>query len=89
MSKSTDLNIIKHDQLLFLGDFNAGVEDSSVKNLYSSYNLASMINRPICFTNPEKPSTDLPSLVHAKSWDFLNFFQKTLKFSEKPWENWY
>ena len=26
--KSNDLNLTKYDQILFLGDFNAGVEDS-------------------------------------------------------------
>ena len=31
LSKNTDLYLTKYDQLLFLGDFNAGVEDSSVK----------------------------------------------------------
>ena len=56
LSKNTDLYLTKYDQLLFLGDFNAGVEDSPVKNFCSSYNLTSMINRPTCFKNPEKPS---------------------------------
>ena len=41
---------------LFLGDFNGRVEDSSVEDFCSSYNLRSMINRPTCFKNPEKPS---------------------------------
>ena len=56
LSKNTDLYLTKYDQLLFLGDFNAGVEDSPVKIFCSSYNLTSMINRPTCFKNPEKPS---------------------------------
>ena len=56
LSKNTDLYLTKYDQLLFLVDFNAGVEDSSVKSFCSSYNLTSMINRPTCFKNPEKPS---------------------------------
>ena len=55
LSKSADLYLTKYDKLLFFGDFNA-VEDSSVKNFCSSYNLTSMINRPTCFKNPEKPS---------------------------------
>ena len=59
LSKNTDLYLTKYDQLLFLGDFNAGVEDSSVKKFCSSYNLTSMINRPTCFKNPEKPCIDL------------------------------
>ena len=59
LSKSTDLYLIKYDQLLFLGDFNAGVEGSSVKNFCSRYNLLSIINRSTCFKNPEKPCIDL------------------------------
>ena len=31
LSKNTDLYLTKYDQLLFLGDFNAEVDDSSVK----------------------------------------------------------
>ena len=56
LSKNTDLYLTEYDQLLFLGDFNAGVEDSPVKNVCFSYNLTSMINRPTCFKNPEKAS---------------------------------
>ena len=52
LSKRTDLYLTKYDQLLFLGGFNAGVEDSSVKNFCSNYNLTSMINRSTCFKNP-------------------------------------
>ena len=32
LSQSTDMHLTKYDRLLFLGDFNAGVEDSAVKN---------------------------------------------------------
>ena len=56
LSKSADLRLTKYGQLLFLGDFNARVEDSSVKNFCSSFNLTSMINQPTCFKNPDKPS---------------------------------
>ena len=56
MTKSTDLYLTKYDQLLFLGDFNAGVEDSAIENFCSSYNLTSMLNKLICFINPDKPS---------------------------------
>ena len=59
LSKNTDLYLTKYDQLLFLGDFNAGVEDSFVKKFCSSYNHTSMINRPTCYKNPEKPCIDL------------------------------
>ena len=59
LSKSTDLYLIKYDQLLFLGGLNAGIEDSSVKNFCSSYNLTSMINISTCFKNLEEPCMDL------------------------------
>ena len=51
LNKSTDLYLTIYDQILFSGNFNAGVEDSSIKNVCSSYNLTSMINRLTCF-NP-------------------------------------
>ena len=51
LNKSTDLYLTIYDQILFSGIFNAGVEDSSIKNVCSSYNLTSMINRLTCF-NP-------------------------------------
>ena len=56
MSKNIDLYLTKYDQLLFLGDFNVGVENSSVKNFFSSFNLTSMKNKPTCFKNPDKLS---------------------------------
>ena len=56
LSKNIDLYLTKYDQLLFLGDFIAGVEDSLVKNVCSSFNLTSVINKPTCFKNPDKPS---------------------------------
>ena len=55
LSKNIDLYLTKHDQLLFLGYFNVGVEDSSIKNSCSSFQLTSMINKPTCFKNPDKP----------------------------------
>ena len=54
LSRSIDLCLTKQDQLLFLADFNAGVEDSSIKHFCSSSNLTSMINIPTCFKNPDK-----------------------------------
>ena len=56
LSKNTDIYLTKYDQLLFIGDFNAGIEDASMKNFCSSYNLRSMINKATCFKNPDKPS---------------------------------
>ena len=56
LSKSLDLFSTKYERLLFLGDFNAGIEDSSIKIFCSNYNLTSMINKPTCYKNPDKPT---------------------------------
>ena len=60
LSKSLDLFTTKYEHLFFLGDFNAGMEDSSIKIFCNNYNLTSMINKPTCYENPDKPTcTDL------------------------------
>ena len=51
-----DVLTSKYDNLLFLGDFNGGVKDISVKNFCRSYNLTSMINKSTCYKNPDRPS---------------------------------
>ena len=55
-SKCTDIYTSKFDNLIFLGDFNAGVEDTDIKNFCSSYNLTSMVNKAMCHKNPDKPT---------------------------------
>ena len=56
LSKSLDLFTTKYEHLLFLGDFNAGMEDSSIKIFCSNNNLTSMIIKPTCYENPDKPT---------------------------------
>ena len=56
LSKSLDLFTTKYERLLFLGDFNAGMEDSSIKIFCSNYSLTSMINKLTCYKNPDKPT---------------------------------
>ena len=56
ISKSIDVFTSKYDNLLFLGDFNEGVKDTSVKNFCRSYNLTSMINKLTCYKIPDRPS---------------------------------
>ena len=72
LSKNTDIYLSKYDQLLFIGDFNAGVEDASMKNFCSSYNLSSMINKPTCFKNPDRPSC-IDLILTNCSRNFQNF----------------
>ena len=56
LSKSIDIYTTKYDSLLFWGDFNAELEDVSIKKFCLAYSLTTMINKPTCFKNPEKPS---------------------------------
>ena len=51
-----DLFTTKYERLFFLGDFNAEMEDSSIKLLCSNYNLTSMINKPTYYKYPDKPT---------------------------------
>ena len=39
-----------------LGDFNASIEDSFMKNFCENYDLRSLVKEPTCFKNPENPS---------------------------------
>lgn len=46
----------KYKNVVFVGDFNVGTEETPMKSFCKSYNLTSLIKHPICFKNPEKPS---------------------------------
>ena len=54
LSKCTDIYTSKCDNLIFLDDFNARVEDTDTKMFCSSYNLTSMVNKATCCKNPDK-----------------------------------
>ena len=54
ISKSIDIYTTKYDNLLFLGDFNAGLKDASIKNFCLAYSLTCMINKPTYYKNREK-----------------------------------
>ena len=56
LSKSLDLFTTIGECLLFLGDFNVAMENSSIKIFCSNFNLTSMINKPTCYKNPDKPT---------------------------------
>ena len=56
LSKSIDIYTTTYDILIFLGDFNAGLEDASIKKFCLAYSLTSIINKPTFYENPEKPS---------------------------------
>ena len=71
LSKSLDLFTTKYERFLFLGDFNEGIEDSSIKIFCSNLNLTSMINKPTFYKNPDKPtfidliSTNCPASLQS------------------------
>ena len=71
LSKSLDLFTTKYERLLFLGDFNAGMEDSSIKIFCCNFNLTSMINKPTCYKNPDKP-TCIDLILTNCPWSFQN-----------------
>ena len=56
LSKTTDAYTSEYDNLIFLGDFNAGVEDTNIKKICCSYNLTGMVNKATCYKNPDKPT---------------------------------
>ena len=71
LSKSLDLFTTKYEHLLFLGDFNVGMEDSSIKMFCSNYNLTIMINNSTCYKIPDKP-TCIGLILTNCTWSFQN-----------------
>lgn len=53
LSKCTDLYTSKYEHLLFLGDFNAGIENASGKKFCNSFIITSMVNKSTCYKNPK------------------------------------
>ena len=56
VTKTLDSYYSKYENVIFLGDFNAGVLETPMTSFCESYNLKSIIKQPTCFKNPEKPS---------------------------------
>ena len=56
LNKSNDIYTTCNDNLLFWGDFNVELEDALIKNVCLAYSLTSMVNKPLCYRNSEKPS---------------------------------
>ena len=72
LSQSMDLFTTKYERLLLLGDFNAGMEDLSIKRFCNSFNLMSMINKPTCYKNPGK-STCVDLILTNSLDSFQNY----------------
>ena len=56
VSKGLDIHLNRHENVILLGDFNASIDDSFMKNLYENHDLRSLIKQPTCFKDPENPS---------------------------------
>ena len=56
VTKTLDSYYSKYENVIFLGDFNAGVLETPMTSFCESYNLKSIIKQPTCFDNPDKPS---------------------------------
>ena len=60
LSKSIDLFSSNYENLLFIGDFNAGLDNAVLKDFRNLYNLTNLINKATCYQNPNNPPcTDL------------------------------
>ena len=55
LNKNNDIYTTCNDNLLFWGDFNVELEDALIKNVCLAYSLTSMVNKPLCYRNSEKP----------------------------------
>ena len=55
ITQTLDTCYSKYESIVFLGDFNAGIEETTMKSFCESYNLTNHIKQPSCFKNPEKP----------------------------------
>ena len=56
LSKSTDLFSYNYENVLLMGDFNAGLDNAVLKDFCNLYNLTSLINKATCYKNPNNPS---------------------------------
>ena len=56
VTKTLDSYYSKYENVIFLGDFNAGVLETPMTSFCESYDLKIIIKQPTCFKNSEKPS---------------------------------
>ena len=54
LAKNMDLYSSTYEKIFFLGDFNASVEHSALKDFCNLYSLTRLINRSTCWKNPSK-----------------------------------
>ena len=63
VSKSLDKTMANYDNILILGDLNSTISDTPMKNFCELYNL---IKEPICYKNPNNPSSIDVILTNSK-----------------------
>ena len=56
ITKVLDTYYGKYENVVFLVDFNVGIEETTMKSFCKFYNLMNLIKQPTYFKNPEKPS---------------------------------
>ena len=56
LSKSIDLFSSNYENVLLMGDFNAGLDNAVLKDFCNLYNLTNLINKATCYKNPNNPS---------------------------------
>ena len=55
LSKSMDLFFCNYENILLMGDFNAGLDNAVLKDFCNLYNLTSLVNKATCYKNPNNP----------------------------------
>ena len=74
-----------YDNFVFIGDFNINVNESYIKTFCNSNGLKSLINEPIYFKNPEKPTcidlilTDRLIKYCPRDWSYRLSFAHSYK----------
>ena len=56
LSKSIDLFSSNYENVLLMGDFNAGLDNAVLKDFCNLYNLTNLINKATCYKNANNPS---------------------------------
>ena len=69
ITKTLDSYYSKYENIVFLGDFNADIEETTMMSFCESHNLTNLTKQPTCFKNPKKPScTNLILTSRPKSF---------------------
>ena len=72
LSRNLDLDFLKYDNYLVVGDFNISVEEAKIKSFCERFSLKNLIKDPTCYKNPNNPSCiDLMFTNSAKFPAFL------------------